>query len=276
MLKRINGVNKLMINGTPTNAIKSFKTLDAKYAVTNERTFQINLPKILFKSPARASGRPTRPATSAAGTVNKFNPGTKAVKNPLRMIGNKNNGANSMNGSPPNNALNNPIMNAATKAGIKLINPLIKNRIGNETNLRANFVRNVPINETNGKLSHVNGFKNANGPKIGANNNIDVNQTMNGTTISINESINIISGKPINKFNSDRSNVTNGAKKIVSIIKLKNGIKLGSANSAKAIRGNLFESNNNPSKFTNPRAVKANISGNANAFIKPRPPNNSG
>lgn len=208
--------------------------------------------------------------------MNKFNPGTNAVNNPLRMIGSKNNGASSRNGSPPNSARNKPTTNAATAAGIKLSKPFTKKMIGNEISLSASFVKNVPMIEINGKLIHVNGFKNANGPKIGASNIIPANQTKNGTTKLMIESINIISGKPINKLSTDNSNVTNGAKKIVSIIKLKNGIKLGNANNTKAISGNLNESNTNPSNATKFNAANANKNGNAKALSKPNPANTNG
>lgn len=276
LLMKISGVNKLIVNGTPINANKSFNTFDAKYAVTNERTLQINLPRTLFNRPANASGKPIRPAINAAGTVNKFNPGTNAVKNPLRTIGNKNNGASNMNGSPPNNARNNPTKNATIAAGIKLIKPLKKKITGNEISLRANFVKYVPINVTSGKLIHVNGFKNANGPNTGAKSSKPARNTKNGTVKSIIVSINIISGKPINKFNTERTIVTNGAKKIVSIIKLKNGMKLGNANSANAINGSLIDNNNNPSNATNPSAESAKMNGSANAFNRPRPANTIG
>lgn len=222
------------------------------------------------------NGRPKNNAAKAAGTVNKFKPGTNAVKNPLRIIGNKNNGANSRNGSPPNNARSKPTMNAATNAGIKLIIPLIRKMIGNEINLSANFVKNVPINDTNGKLIHVNGFKNANGPKIGANRSNPFKNTRNGTTKLTIVSMRIINGKPMNRSNRDNAIVINGAKKIVSIIKLKNGIKLGNANNANAIIGSLFESNNKPNRLIKPSADNARINGNVNALAKPRPVNSNG
>lgn len=275
-VKKISGVNKLITNGTPTNANKSFNTFDVKYVNTNERTLKIAFPSKLFNSPRSASGRPKNNATKAAGTVNKFNPGTNAVNNPLRMIGSKNNGASRRNGSPPNSARNKPTANAAIAAGIKLSKPFTKKMIGNEISLRANFVKKVPMIEINGKLIHVNGFNNANGPKIGANSNIPANHTKNGTTKLMIESINIINGNPMNKLSTDNSNVTNGAKKIVSIIKLKNGIKLGNANKNKAISGNLNESNNNPSNATKFNAANANKNGNAKALSKPKPANTNG
>lgn len=242
----------------------------------NERTLQINLPKKLFNNPSNSSGSPKNNAARAAGTVNKFNPGINAVNNPLRMIGNKNNGASSKNGSPPNNALSKPTINAIAAAGIKLNNPLIKNMIGNEINLRANFVKNVAMNAKIGKLIHVNGFKNANGPKIGANNSIVVNQTMNGTTKLMIVSTSIISGKPMNKLSTDTTKIINGSTNNVSMIKLKNGMKLGNANNANAMIGNLSESNNKPNNATNPNAPRANKNGNANAFNNPKPANTNG
>jgi hypothetical protein len=125
-------------------------------------------------------------------------------------------------------------------------------------------------------LIHVNGFKNANGPNTGAKSSKPARNTKNGTVKSIIVSINIISGKPINKFNTERTIVTNGAKKIVSIIKLKNGMKLGNANSANAINGSLIDNNNNPSNATNPSAESAKMNGSANAFNRPRPANTIG
>lgn len=208
---------------------------------------------MLFNNPNNTSGKPKNNAVNAAGIVNKFNPGINAVKNPLRMIGNNNNGAISKNGSPPKSARNNPTINAAIDAGIKLRIPLIKKLIGNAINLSINFVKNVPIAESNGKLIHVNGFKNANGPKIGANNNIAVNHTKNGITKLIIESTNII----------------NGAKKIVSMIKLKNGIKLGNANNAKATIGSCDDNKSNPRIAVNPNAPSARINGNPKAQANP-------
>ena len=202
--------------------------------------------------------------------------GSNPVNNPPKIIGNKNNGANNKNGSPPNNALNNPTMNATMNDGIKLNSPLSMNCNGNNSNLSANLVRNVPINEINGKLIHVNGLKIANGPKIGANSNIPANHTRNGTTRLIIASTNIINGKPINRFKNESSMMINGAKKIVSMIKLKNGIKLGNANSAKAINGNCNDKTTNPSNPTSPKAVKARISGNPNVHDKAVAPRTNG
>lgn len=224
---------------------------------------------MLFNNPNNTSGKPKNNAVNAAGIVNKFNPGINAVKNPLRMIGNNNNGAISKNGSPPKSARNNPTINAAIDAGIKLRIPLIKKLIGNAINLSINFVKNVPIAESNGKLIHVNGFKNANGPKIGANNNIAVNHTKNGITKLIIESTKIINGNPMNRFKIEANKIINGAKKIVSMIKLKNGIKLGNANNAKATIGSCDDNKSNPRIAVNPNAPSARINGNPKAQANP-------
>lgn len=275
-VKNVNGVNKSMIKGIPINANKSFKTFDAKYVNTNITNLSNAFCANVLSNPRSTSGSPKNNAVKAAGTVNKLMIGSNPVNKPFKMIGNKNNGASSKNGSPPNSARNKPTINAAIAAGIKLNNPLSAICNGNKINLSANLVRNVPINETNGKLIHVNGFKNASGPKIGANSSIPANQTRNGTTRLIIESTNIISGKPINRFKIEINMIINGAKKIVSIIKLKNGIKLGNANNANATNGNCNDSSNNPRIETNPNAPSARMNGNPIVHDRPINPNTNG
>lgn len=254
---------------------KSLAKLRANCVRIVPKTVHTSCLSKLFRIPNVTSGNPANNAKSPSGTVNKFNPGIKAVNNPLRINGSNNPSANSKNGSPPNNALSSPTNNPANTAGIKLVNKFLTRINGIASNPNNSFAKNVPIAERIPKFNHLSGFKNVITPSNG-NNSKNVNPATNaGIRKSLNKSPRILIGNN-NSFNPFRSKLAKPMRFIATMIKSKNGIKFGNDNKINAINGKLSPNRPNANRFNRPNAPSNNASGKPRANNKPIPLINNG